>query len=147
MPTLTFDTLVFITYKPTPERFPVGFRMSVVVLQELIAGAKDNSEVKALMGAFRSYEKEDRLLVPTAEDWVIAGQVINSLQRGRKSRKTGLTPKMAINEKYRIINDVLIARTAKREGVSVVTDNLRDFEKIKKFCNVRLIRAADFFRK
>lgn len=147
MPTLTFDTLVFITYQPTPERLPVSFRMSVVVLQELIAGAKDDSEVKALEGVYRSYAKEDRLLVPTAGDWIIAGKVINSLQRGRKSRKSGLTPKMAAIEKCRIINDVLIARTAKREGVAVVTDNLRDFEKIKKFCNVRLIPAADFFSK
>lgn len=37
---------------------------------------------------------------------------------------------------YRFINDVLIARTAKRAGVIVVTDNIDDFKKIRNFCDV-----------
>jgi len=44
MPPVTFDTSVFIAYKPAA--LPAGFRMSVVVIQELTAGALDKSEVQ-----------------------------------------------------------------------------------------------------
>jgi predicted nucleic acid-binding protein len=89
--------------------------------------------------------KRERLLVPDSEDWWPAGKVINSLQRGLKSKQGGLTPKLAAEEKYRITNDVLIARTAKRAGVTVVTDNLKDFEMIQRFCAVRLMSGAEYF--
>lgn len=143
MPKVTFDTNVFIARKAI--RLPDSFYMSVVVMQELVAGAEDESAIKESEAARKGYEKAGRLLVPTGEDWWLAGKVINSLQRGLKSRRQGLTPKIAAEEKYRIINDVLIARTARREGVTVVTDNVKDFEKIQKFCNVRLMNANEYF--
>jgi hypothetical protein len=34
---------------------------------------------------------------------------------------------------------VLIARTAKRENVTVVTDNTGDFEKIRNYCAVQIM--------
>lgn len=37
MPTVTYDTNVFINHKPV--YFPAGFVMSAVVMQELVAGA------------------------------------------------------------------------------------------------------------
>jgi predicted nucleic acid-binding protein len=143
MPKVTYDSNIFIKRKPAP--FPAGFYLSVVVLQELVAGARDASAIKELEGIRRTYQKEDRLLVPTVEDWWAVGVIINSLQRVRKSRKTGLIPRMRADEKYRITNDVLIARTAQRAGVTLVTDNISDFKKIKNFCNVKLISGAEFF--
>ena len=67
MPTVTYDTNVFINRKPA--YFPAGFVMSAVVMQELAAGAADDSELKLLNAARRSYDAEGRLLVPTADDW------------------------------------------------------------------------------
>ena len=119
--------------------------MSVVVVHELVAGALDSSAIKNLKASYRFYEKENRVLVPTADDWLLAGEVVNSLQQGRRSKQSGNIPKISAEEKYRITNDVLIARTAKRAGVTVVTNNIRDFEKIKKFCNVQLKSGADHF--
>ena len=121
--------------------------MSVVVVHELVAGALDSSAIKNLKASYRFYEKENRVLVPTAEDWLLAGEVVNSLQQGRPSKHSGNIPKISAEEKYRITNDVLIARTAKRAGVTVVTNNIRDFEKIKKFCNVQLKRGPDHFNR
>ena len=69
----------------------------------------------------------------------------NALQRGRRSKKTGKIPKISVAERYRIINDVLIARTAKRAGVTVVTDNVSDFEKIRNFCDVKVISGSEYF--
>lgn len=143
MPKVTFDTNIFVSRKQGT--LPDSFYMSIVVLQELVSAAEDESAIRLLDKARRDYEKAGRLLVPTAEDWFQVGKVINSLQRGLKSKKRGLTPKMAADEKFRITHDILIARTAKREGVTVVTDNTKDFEKIQTFCNVRLLSAADYF--
>ena len=119
--------------------------MSAVVLQELVAGANDASALKILERSRNEYRELNRLLVPTEEDWWHAGLVLNALQRGRKSRKTGKIPKMSAAERARIINDVLIARTAKRAGVMVVTDNINDFKKIRNFCDVKVISGSRYF--
>lgn len=119
--------------------------MSAVVLQELVAGAKNRSAIKELERFKHEYRKANKLLVPNEEDWWYAGLALNSLQRGRRSRKTGKIPKISEAERYRIINDVLIARTAKRAGVMVVTDNLNDLHKIRNFCDVKVISGSEYF--
>jgi predicted nucleic acid-binding protein len=83
--------------------------------------------------------------VPTADDWVEAGKVLNSLLRGLKSKRGGKTPRLHPQEKQRIIRDVLIARTVKRVGALLVTDNARDFKMIKQFCNVRTQSGREYF--
>ena len=143
MPIVTFDTSVFIAYKPAD--LPAGFRMSAVVVQEMTAGAIDKSEVQFWNAARQLHEKEGTLLVPTGEDWWFAGKVINSLLRGLKSKARGRTPKLHPDEKSRIVRDVLIARTARRAGALLVTDNTADFEMIKPFCNVKIISGTNYF--
>lgn len=143
MPRVVYDTSVFIAYKPA--EFPAGFLMSAVVIQELTAGAVDKSDIQRWDAARRAHEKAGTLLVPTGEDWWLAGKVLNSLLRGLKSRAGGRTPRMPKHEQQRIIRDVLIARTAQRAGATVVTDNSADFQRIKRFCNVRLRRGAAYF--
>ena len=85
------------------------------------------------------------MLVPTADDWFLAGKILNSLLRGLKSERGGQTPKLHPNEKQKIIRDVLIARTVRRVNGLLVTDNIEDFKRIKKFCNVRLQSGKEFF--
>jgi predicted nucleic acid-binding protein len=145
MPRVTYDTSVFIAYKPA--KLPAGFLMSAVVMQELAAGANDKSELQRLDTARRAFEKEGQLLVPTGEDWWLAGKVLNSLLRGLKSRQGGLTPKLPAAEKQRIIRDVLIARTARRAGALLVTDNLKDFKLIARFCAVRAMAGRQYFKR
>ena len=143
MPKVTFDTNILISRKDL--QLPDSFYTSVVVLQELVAGAQDDSEIKGLVTARREYKKSGRLLVPTSEDWWLVGKVIYALQKGLKSQRAGLTPKMSADQKYRMTHDVLVARTAKRSGVTVVTDNIRGFEAIQRFCNVRLLSGDEYF--
>lgn len=83
--------------------------------------------------------------MPTAEDWLVAGRTLNSLLRGLKSKRSGKTPKLHHEEKQRIIRDVLIARTVRRVGGLLITNNISDFRRIKRFCNVSIRRGADFF--
>lgn len=139
----TFDSCIFITYQPS--NLPKGFRLTAVVLQELTAGANDDTEVKYWNAVRRAREQDETLLVPNGEDWWMAGKVLNSLLRGLKSKSQGKTPKLPAAEKQRIIRDVLIARLAKRSNALLVTDNISDFEKIKRFCNVRIQTGKDFF--
>ena len=145
MPKITFDTNIFISRARIGIELPGSFYLSAIVLQELTIGAVDDSQIKILSAIRREYEKAGRLLVPNAEDWWQTGKIINALQRGLKSQQGGQTPKLAAEEKYRLTNDVLIARTAKREGVTIVTDNARDFEMIRRFCAVKIVSSADYF--
>jgi predicted nucleic acid-binding protein len=110
-----------------------------------MAGARDGSELRDWEAIAKRLEKEDRLLVPTSEDWLLAGRVLNLLLRGLKSKRTGRTPKMNPDEKQRIIRDVLIARCVRRANGLLVTNNMKDFERIKKFCNVRIQSGQEFF--
>jgi predicted nucleic acid-binding protein len=139
MPIVTFDTSIFIAYKPA--ELPAGFRMSAVVIQELTAGALDKSEVQYWNASRIAHKKAGTLLVPNSEDWWLAGKVLNSLLRGLKSKAKGKTPRLHPDEKARIIRDVLIARTARSVGALLVTDNIAHFEMIKQFCNV----STEFF--
>src|SRR5918912_510685 len=143
MPRVTFDTSVFIAYQPAV--FPAGFLLSAVVVQELAAGALDKSGLQQLDASRRKYEQMGRLLVPTGEDWWFAGKVLNSLLRGLKSKRGGLTPKLPAAEKQRIIRDVLIARTVRRAGALLVTDNVSDFKLIARFCAVRTVTGKKYF--
>ncbi len=83
--------------------------------------------------------------MPNGEDWWLAGKVLNSLLRGLKSRQGGLTPRLPAAEKQRIIRDVLIARTTRRAGALLVTDNIKDFKMIARFCAVRTVAGAEYF--
>lgn len=138
-----YDTSVFIAYRP--HYFPAGFVLSAIVVQEMTAGASDTHEVRFWEAVRSAREQEGKLLVPTGEDWWFAGKVLNSLLRGLKSHNRGRTPKLPPDEKQRLIRDVLIARTAKRAGALVVTDNVADFEMIRRFCSVQTVQGEDFF--
>jgi len=143
MPVVIFDTCILIKYQPP--HYPRGFRMSAVVLHELTVGAKDQGRLRELGTQRLQYERAGTLLVPNGEDWFLAGKVINSLQRGRKAANKGKTPKISADESRRIMRDVLIARSTKRENALLVTDNVSDFEKIASFCKVRAVTGKDFF--
>ncbi len=143
MPGTIFDTNIWIAYKPA--RLPSDLIMSAVVMQELVVGASDKSEIKFLAASRRRYEREGKMLVPDSEDWWQAGVIFNSYLRKLKSRAGGKTPRLQQSEKQRIVRDALIAVTAKRAGALVVTDNLVDFEKLKPYCKVKVISGSDYF--
>jgi predicted nucleic acid-binding protein len=121
------------------ERLGPRSLLSAVVLQEVVAGARDIAGVRALGELSRRYDLAGRLLVPTGEDWWFAGKVLNALYRGLPSHRHGPTPAIPKEEQQRLLRDVLIARSAKRVNAAVSTYNTADFMKIRKFCNVRMV--------
>ncbi len=52
---------------------------------------------------------------------------------------------IAKGEQQRLVRDVLIARSAKRVNAAVVTYNRGDFDKIRRFCGVRVVEPAEIF--
>jgi predicted nucleic acid-binding protein len=145
MPPITYDTSIFKSYKP--EVFPSGFLLSAVVLQELIASANDDSEVGRWVAARRAYEKEDRLIVPTSADWLLASKVLYWLMQKRKKKAGGKSPPLKSGASQRMALDALIAVSARRHRATIVTANWSDFEAIRYYCNVKAVKASDFFRR
>ena len=132
---LVFDTNVIDRHQLA--RVP-GF-VSAVVLQELTAGARDGAEVRRLGAMQATAEDSGVLLTPSGEDWWFAGKVLNALLRGLRSHRRGHTPAIPREEQQRLLRDVLIARSARRVGATVVTYNRRDFARIRRFCNVQVV--------
>ena len=144
MKTVTFDADVIIKY--SFKRLPARYLLTSVVVQELIAGAVDDSQAKEIAALARQLDKVNRLLIPTREDWIEAGKILNNLLRGARSKNRGKTPKRPPEEKQRLFKDVLIARCAKRAGATLVTDNVKDFKKIARYCEVKVKTGEEFFQ-
>lgn len=145
MPPVTYDTSVFKSYKP--EELPSGFLFSAVVLQELIASSNDDSEMKRWTATQRAYEEEERLIVPTSADWLMASKVLYWLMQKRKKRAGGKSPPLKTGASQRMALDTLIAVSARRHKAAVVTVNWSDFEAIRYYCDVKVIRASDYFKR
>src|SRR5688500_6448726 len=121
MSLLTFDTSVFISYKPV--KFPADFVFSGVVMQEIIASAKDDSEKDRWVAAWQAYKDEGRLIVPSSADWLMASKVLYWLMQGRKKRGGGKSPPLKPGASQRMSLDALIAVSAARRKAAVVTVN------------------------
>ena len=93
---VVFDTNIWIGYKPT--KLPNNLVMSAVVLLELVAGASDGAVLKGLEASRKQYEKEDKLLIPTGEDWFRAGKILNSFLHNLKAQSGGKTPRRQPNK-------------------------------------------------
>ena len=90
-------------------------------------------------------EENGALLTPDSEDWVETGRILNALLRGARSARPGKPVGIAKGEQQRLVRDVLIARSARRVNAAVVTYNRGDFEKIRRFCGVRVVEPAEIF--
>ena len=104
--------------------------LSAVVLAELYAGATDVRVKRLLAKLERDFDKTGRLLQPALGDWSICGQTLLSI-----GKKHGFE----MIRRSRIMNDCLIALTARRLGLRVLTVNAKDFRMIAEFRQFDLI--------
>jgi predicted nucleic acid-binding protein len=98
--------------------------LSAVVLEELYAGAGDTTAIKFFKKLEADFEKLDRILVPIKNDWITTGRVLNKIGHKYGFEQIG---------KSRLTNDALIAMSVARTGLSIVTNNTKDFERIAEF--------------
>lgn len=97
--------------------------LSAVVLEELYAGTsgRDRKMVERLE---RDFTKINRVTVPNLSDWVWTGRVLARLAAKYGYERIG---------RGRLTNDALIAMSAARQGIVVLTANERDFTRISEF--------------
>jgi predicted nucleic acid-binding protein len=110
------------------DQFTAGMTLwlSAVVLQELYAGATIDSRrfVEILE---RSFSAAGLMLVPDLTDWINAGKLLAQVAQKYGYEKIG---------RSRLGNDALIAASASRMGIQVLTSNTRDFSRLAEFCTL-----------
>jgi predicted nucleic acid-binding protein len=132
MPAVLFDTSIYITALRMGEGAALGLRrvaggapvwLSSVVLEELYAGvsALDRHVVERLE---RDFDRAGRIVVPNLTDWTQTGKVLAHLAVKYGYEQIG---------KGRLTNDALLAVSAGRLGLTVITANMRDFSRLAEF--------------
>jgi predicted nucleic acid-binding protein len=99
--------------------------LSAVVLEELYAGAP-GPEREVIERLERDFVRADRVLVPNLSDWTQVGHALARLAIEYHYEKIG---------RGRLTNDALIAMSAGRVGIRVITAKQRDFSKLAEFLN------------
>lgn len=97
--------------------------LSSVVLEELYAGI-DEADLAIIEKLEYDFDKVGRLLVPNLNDWTSTGKALAYLRSKFDYEPVG---------RGRITNDALIAMSAARTGIVVLTENEKDFARLAKF--------------
>ncbi|MGQ0541670.1 MAG: hypothetical protein ACT4O9_07460 [Blastocatellia bacterium] len=140
----TVDTSTTISRKLS--EIPDNFLFSSIVLMELMVSAKDDSDRRMYERLHREYAKDNSLIVPTYEDWLMASKILYWLAHGRKKGSHGKFPRLKPGASQRMALDALIAVSARRWGTTTFTDNWDDFKSIQKYCKVKIFKASVFFK-
>ena len=128
MQRLVVDTSIYIDFLNQGRHEDVLFQprtvkyLSAVVLMELLAGASRVQDRRVLRGIERTFSRTGRVLVPTATVFAEAGELLQRLARQCAYR---------LSSSNTLVNDVLIALSARSIGATVVTRNERDYEAIR----------------
>lgn len=138
MSKILVDTAIYIDFLQTG-RFHEGLKalytfrtpdiyFSSIVAEELLQGSLDAEGLQHVEDLYKPFERVGRVAAPTDPDWKEAGKVIARIRREKKGfrTKTGL-----------LLNDTLLATTARRIGAVVYTSNRRDFKLISEFLPFR----------
>ena len=148
MPYFTYDTSVCIARNLTDfQKMPQNFRLSAIVMMELMAGDPNESRRKFFEEVFRQFQKDNLIIVPNADDWLLAAKVLQLLTHARRRLQKGKLRELPPGASQRLALDVLIAVSARRWKAQVVTENWSDFKAIQRYCNATIVKAAQFFRK
>ncbi len=132
MQPVLFDSSIYITALRMGEEAALSLRriaggepvwLSAVVLEELYAGAsaRNRRDVERLE---RDFDRAGRILVPNLSDWTQTGKVLARLAAKYDYEQVG---------RGRLTNDALMAMSAARLGIMVITANARDFGKLAEF--------------
>ena len=142
-PKYVLDTQLFIdafresTANEALQRFHRAFApfeyLSVIVAQELRAGVRRERDRKALERHVLSvFERSGRTMAPSASVWHRSGDLLSDM-----ARKDGL--ELARVSKS-FANDVLLALSCREAGCVLVTENERDFERIRRYVQFEFVR-------
>jgi predicted nucleic acid-binding protein len=127
-----FDSSVYISALRRTDEAVLSLRrltadaplwLSSVVLAEIYAGVSDRDR-HVIERLERDFDRANRILVPNLSDWSRTGKVL-----ARLAVKYGYEN----IAKGRLTNDALIAMSAGRVGITVITVNQRDYSRLAEF--------------
>lgn len=129
------DTQLFINAFRDPvvneelQRFHRAFspfeHFSVIVAQELRAGVQRPHARKALeRNVLKVFQRADRTITPSADAWHRSGDLLAEITRQEGLETARVSKAFA--------NDVLLALSCREAGCVLVTDNERDFQRIRR---------------
>jgi predicted nucleic acid-binding protein len=95
-----------------------GIYFSSVVAQELLAGARSPAGRKRVEILFRPFEKVGRVVTPGHAQWKAAGGILAKILVDRPDLKSKLPA---------LVNDCLLALSARSLGATLYTRNRDDF--------------------
>jgi predicted nucleic acid-binding protein len=99
---------------------------SVIVAQELRAGVRRPQDRRALERyVFKVFQRANRTITPSADAWHRSGDLLAEMARQEGLEIVRLSKAFA--------NDVLLALSCREAGCVLVTDNERDFQRIRRF--------------
>jgi predicted nucleic acid-binding protein len=99
---------------------------SVIVAQELRAGVRRPQDRKALERyVFKVFQRANRTITPSTDAWHRSGDLLAQMARQEGLEIARLSKAFA--------NDVLLALSCREAGCVLVTDNERDFQRIRRF--------------
>ena len=133
---LVIDTNIYIDWFNAGRHEDVLFQpdavkhLSAVVLMELRAGARSARDRRLVERVESAFLKAERVLVPSRTVFIEAGDALRRLHADRGHR---------IETSHSIVNDVLIALSARSIGATVVTKNEGDYRAIQAVSSFRLL--------
>ena len=106
---------------------------SVIVAQELRAGARSDEDRQALeQNVFKKYERTGRLFTPSAGTWHRSGEVLAAMV-AREGLELGRVSKS-------FSSDILLALSCREAGCVLITDNERDFTRIRRYVEFEFVK-------
>ena len=127
---LLFDTNVFES-QIKPDLSKVKIFASAIVFMELMTACSDTKELKQYQQAYKDAKDESILIAPNDDDILEAGRIQFLLAKDRKDAK-GNAPKRPSKIKQEIAMDCLIAVSACRESITILTND-GDYWKIRRY--------------
>ena len=106
--------------------------LTTVVVQELRAGVTPKQADRLQANVFAPFERRARVLTPSHGAWKEAGAVL-----ARLADVEGLEIRTVSRG---FVNDVLLAVTCREAGVTLVTENVRDFAQIARALEFEFVR-------
>jgi predicted nucleic acid-binding protein len=102
---------------------PEIYLHSVVAMEVLSGATSQELEEKTQERFIRPLERRARIITPSHGAWKRAGGALAQLLRERKVSQNGI--------RRSLLNDLLIAASARDHGFILVTDNGRDFQLVE----------------
>jgi predicted nucleic acid-binding protein len=124
---VVFDSCVFIDFLRCSKHQELFYErtffryLSPIVAMELRAGANNQSKLRAVDELVASYNKSQRMIGISGNMYLIAGKILQDVQRDYGNISRGLS------------HDILIALSSASIGAHLFTSNRNDFDRISKY--------------